>query len=88
MVNMLAFVKKLLMLLYSLLCCSYQVHVFIMDTFPAMVTKHKKVSEVAMVNCAYQCPYAYYGYPCYCGYQLNPIPVFVMVTKLIILVGM
>ena len=36
-----------------------------MDTFPATVTKFTKVSEVAMVNRAYQCPYAYYGYPCY-----------------------
>jgi len=59
-----------------------------MDTFPATVTKYTKISEVAMVNCAYQFPYAHYGYPCYCGYKLNPISGFVVVTKLVILVGM
>jgi len=59
-----------------------------MDTFPVAVTKYIKVPEVAMVNCAYHCPYAYYGYPCYCGYQLHPIPGFAVVTKLVILVGM
>ena len=42
-----------------------------MATCPAAVTKYTKVSEVAMVNCAYQCPYAYHGYPCYCGFNLT-----------------
>ena len=42
-----------------------------MDTFPAKVTKYTNVSEVAMVNCAYQCPYAQYGYPCYHGFNLT-----------------
>jgi len=60
----------------------------IMDTFPAMVTKYTKVPEVAIVNCAYHCPCAYDGYPCYHGYQLHPIPGFVVFTKLVILVGM
>jgi hypothetical protein len=59
-----------------------------MDTFLATVTKHTKVPEVAMVNCAYHCPYAYYSYPCYRGYQLNAIPGFVVLKKLVILVGM
>jgi len=60
----------------------------IMDTFPVTVTKFTKVPEVAMVNCAHHCPYAYYGYSCYHGYQLHPIPGIAVVTKLVILVGM
>ena len=59
-----------------------------MDTFPATVTKYTKVSEVTILHCAYQCPYVYYGYPYYHGYQLNSIPVFAVVTKLVMLLGM
>jgi hypothetical protein len=55
----------------------------IMDAFPATVTKFP---EVAVVNCAYRCLYAYYGYPCYRGYHLHPILGFAVVTKLVILV--
>jgi len=60
----------------------------IMDTFSATVTKFTKVPEVAMVNCAYHCPCAYYGCPCYHSYKLHPILEIAVVTKLVILVGM
>ena len=72
----------------SLSYCSYQDCMVIMDTFPATFTKYTKVPAVAIVNCAYHCPCAYYGYPCYRGYKLHPTSDFVVFTKLVILVGM